>query len=445
MTPVLIFEELRFPIEALFAALVFLLPFAEKKTHFRIKIVISFTLFMLFALLYFPIFKSKFAPSHYEFLGLWYPFIAFFPLFFSKINFKIGWCDAIFMTVSTFTLQNIVYVILHEFLARILFPSIREHLFVYILLSIIFCVFIYSIAYHLFSKNLSKSKHQLFEDTPRNIIFYMIFFFIIIVFLLHYQNLFENISDPYATNSWLLSLFLCIFILVIQFSLYRSQSFTYENALLEQILRNNDRYYHMSKESIEIINRKCHDLKHQIKVLSLINEQDRHSFIQETKEKINFYQNLVHSENEVINTILSEKGLFCEEKNIFLSSSVDNINTDFMKVTDLYAMLGNAIDNAIEYVDQYNDAEMRIISFRLSEKNNFINIQVVNPYRGPTYLPGILPSSSKNPDYHGFGLKSIQYLAKKYNGCMEISTADSQFTLHITLPTPFTKIKAEPK
>ena len=35
--------------------------------------------------------------------------------------------------------------------------------------------------------------------------------------------------------------------------------------------------------------------------------------------------------------------------------------------------------------------------------------------------------------YHGFGLRSIRYLAQKYGGHMELSDADGLFTLQIML------------
>lgn len=38
--------------------------------------------------------------------------------------------------------------------------------------------------------------------------------------------------------------------------------------------------------------------------------------------------------------------------------------------------------------------------------------------------------------FHGYGLKSIRYIAEKYHGNVEISTKGNVFTLQIVLPTP---------
>lgn len=107
-------------------------------------------------------------------------------------------------------------------------------------------------------------------------------------------------------------------------------------------------------------------------------------------------------ENDVINTILAEKGLLCEEKKMEPGCSIDHVKPDFIKVADLYALPGNAVNN---------------------------------PYAGPALPAGALPSATKaDRGNHGFGLRSIRYPAIKYNGWLELSTADSMFPLQIMLP-----------
>ena len=436
ITPVLVLEELRFPIEILSAALVYLLPFAEQKERFQKKAAGWFVFFTLFSLLYFPIFLDKESPRFWMLQGVWYFLFAVCPVFYAKLCFEIGWCDALFLNISSFATQNIVYSFVNQYLARIAFPQLRVYLPLYVLISLLVCALVYGLVYRLFASHLVRCNGRIFEDTPKNLLFYCVLFGMTIVCLFYYQNLFDNTEGVYAVTSWMPGLLYSVLMLTIQYSLFRVQSFSTENEVLEQMLRSSERYYEMSKESIAIINRKCHDLKHQLKILSMVSEEDRQRYIDEAREDLAFYQQLVHSENPVINTILAEKGLFCEERGISLSCSADDVKLDFISVTDLYAMLGNALDNAIEYVDTLGEKEQRMISFRISEKGGFLNLQVINPYAGPQIPAGELPKSTKEKDiaYHGYGLKSIRYLAKKYGGGMEISTGDGLFTLQITLP-----------
>lgn len=176
----------------------------------------------------------------------------------------------------------------------------------------------------------------------------------------------------------------------------------------------------------------CNHVKN---IMTTASETERQAYIQEAQKDIIFYQQMVHSENDVVNTILAEKGLFCDEHQIHLSCSVDGVDLSFFRVADLYVILGNAIDNAIEYVEKFEDAKMRVIHFRIHQKNQFISIQINNPYVGASFSKSKLPQSTKpDSENHGFGLKSIQYLTKKYHGCMEISTNDNMFTLQLMIP-----------
>jgi len=102
-------------------------------------------------------------------------------------------------------------------------------------------------------------------------------------------------------------------------------------------------------------------------------------------------------------------------------------------------LLGNAIDNAIEYTNKQTDEKLRSISLRINKNNNFVGIQISNPlsYEDSLKLSSI---TGKNIDTtkadklnHGFGLKNIEYLSQKYNGNMEYFACDGVFTLQIVL------------
>ena len=43
-------------------------------------------------------------------------------------------------------------------------------------------------------------------------------------------------------------------------------------------------------------------------------------------------------------------------------------------------------------------------------------------------------TTKKDKDFHGFGMKSIQYAAQKYNGQMSIHTENNIFVLRISIP-----------
>ena len=105
-------------------------------------------------------------------------------------------------------------------------------------------------------------------------------------------------------------------------------------------------------------------------------------------------------------------------------------------VKDICAIFGNALDNAIECVSQFDDPEKRLVTMSLFRKNQFLMIQFENYTDTPLKLgSNQLPLTTKdNHLYHGYGLKSIQAAAQKYGGSMTLQSKDNWFTLSVLIP-----------
>ncbi len=435
MSPVYVFEEMRLPLELLAAALLFLLPYAERKPHFVLRAVLGFLAATLFSLLFFPIFLDKDTPR-FMFLSLpWYILVGLCAAVYAKLCFRISWCDAFYFNIAAFLTQNVVYCIYHCFLARVLFPALRTMLPLYILGAALASAAVFIPVYFWFRKPLKAANGTLLQNSRYVRLGLIGLTLVMLICVFFYQGAFENRTSVYDTLAWLSGIVISIFLLVIIYSVLIGMTRIREQAILENMLKSSERYYEMSKEHIAIINRKCHDLKHQLKALERADDADRAEYIREVRESVDFYQHLVYTDNEALNTILAEKGLFCREKNIAFNCAVDDVDLSFSRLPDLYAILGNAIDNAIEYVETQTDPTLRSISLRIIRQSLFIGIQVTNPYVGASLDDTELPKTHKaNAAEHGFGLKSIRFLAEKYGGSMEFSTAGGLFTLQILLP-----------
>ena len=105
--------------------------------------------------------------------------------------------------------------------------------------------------------------------------------------------------------------------------------------------------YTVSQETIDIINRKCHDLKHQIRTLQTMQESpERDAYFAEAERAIMIYDTRIDTGNKALNTVLMEKGLYCQSHDIQLTCMPSGDSLDFMQVADIYALFGNALDNA---------------------------------------------------------------------------------------------------
>lgn len=193
--------------------------------------------------------------------------------------------------------------------------------------------------------------------------------------------------------------------------------------------------YEMSRESIEIINRKCHDLKHQVAALKHIHDPERREEVLDSLQSaVMIYDAALETGNEILDTVMTEKSLICTKYEIALSCIADGKQLAFLDPVDLYTLVGNALDNAIEATLSLPLAE-RLIRLRIQEKSGLVFLQVENPYRGMLELRDGLPLTSKVDKYnHGYGLKSIRDIVEKYHGFLNLETEGGLFVLRLSFP-----------
>lgn len=207
---------------------------------------------------------------------------------------------------------------------------------------------------------------------------------------------------------------------------------------MEQVLQNQYAQYQQSKESVDLINRKYHDLKHQIAVLRAEPDAGRRGrYLDEMEQDIKSYEAQNKTGNPVLDTILTSKSLYCIRQGVTLTSVVDGSLLDFMDVMDLSAIFGNALDNAIESVMRVEDPEKRLIHVTVSARKGFTLITFENYFEGELSFAGQLPVTTKGDrGFHGYGLKSIRYVAEKYGGSMTVQAEEQWFKLNILFPRP---------
>lgn len=434
-----VFEELSFIWELLAAEYVLLLPFARRKTGSRALLLTGIPAFSLLSFGFFilrDLHEAGALPqvlSQYTFM-LWYILLALLTMLFARACFHLTVSDALYICIAGYSLRHIVYVLIHELLARVLWPELPDILALYVLIDLVACAALLALVYLCFAPQLRMCGGQMFPDTPRTIVTHVVLLAVLMFCTFSCQHVFESWEGEQALGAQM-GLAVALLMLCLQYGSLRAVRVGQERATIEQMLRDSANHYALTREIIEHINRSCHDLKHSLNALKTVSEEERQSYIEAAEQNVERYHHLVHTDNEVLNTVLAGKSLYCDSKKIRLSTAVDSLKLPQLEIPDLCALLGNAIDNAIECVDHFEDSERRIISLTIRKQNAFVCIQTNNYCDAVLELESGLPRTTKaDKAGHGFGLKSIRYLAEKYGGWMCVSVQDHIFILQIMLP-----------
>lgn len=249
---------------------------------------------------------------------------------------------------------------------------------------------------------------------------------------------------PASDRSWQLlvciyNILCCIIIFYIHMSMVKKQNAEYEKEVISELFRQYQKNYRVQEESIQLINRKCHDFKHRIRMFASGQGIADKEAVEELSDLISIYDTSIRTGNDALDIILTEKSLLCREKGITLTCLADGKSISFMKSGEVYALFGNILDNAIEAVMNVDDRDKRCINLHVTRKSGIIAISSDNYFQGElAFTADGLPKTTKAADgNHGFGMKSIRALAESYGGMLYVTADDHIFRMSIVIPDNF--------
>lgn len=255
------------------------------------------------------------------------------------------------------------------------------------------------------------------------------------------NNVFGNISRVYEDMSVspeltilnkIFFLTCTVFVVLLATEILRQNKLSQDLLITEQLLFQEKHQYEVTKESIETINMKCHDLKRRLSNLEgRLDEQE----LADLKQAIEIYDSNIKTGNQILDVVLYEKQLLCEHHQIRFSRTGDGKLLSFLTPSHLYSLVGNALDNAIEAAKQLEDREKRLIDLAVFSENQKITVEVANYFSGKLKDADGIPQTTKpDADRHGYGMMSMKYVAEQYGGSMEIETVNDLFVLRVVLP-----------
>ncbi len=229
------------------------------------------------------------------------------------------------------------------------------------------------------------------------------------------------------------NLLCCGLVLFLLFEMPRRRAAERELSVLKTVRHLEKEKYAESKENVELINLKVHDLKHFLHSRGgALNEGE----MRELEELTEIYDSAYRTGSEALDVVLMQKSLVCRAKSIRLSVIADGGSLSVMSDADVYSMFGNILDNAVEAAERLPE-DVRQIGLNVRRAGNFVALTAYNGYDGEIKFENGMPVTAKEDKaYHGFGLRSIRRTAEKYGGTMRIECDGGVFCVKILIPLP---------
>ena len=340
---------------------------------------------------------------------------------------------ALFCATSGYTLQNLANIVAGT--VHTLLPGVSElPLYTYLDLVVPYVV-VYAVAWCVYVRRIERDGLDLIAPQAMLAMMAVVIFAVIAYDAVVKQNMQGLLEDWLYVCVRLSNLMLCGLVLALEYELLYGRRMRAEVVAVTQFMEAEKEQYRISKETIDAINLKCHDIRHQIRQLGEGAGNVSPAVLDDIEREVVVYDAAVRTGYEPLDVILTEKGLTCQREGITLTCLADGSCLSFMAPTDLYSLMGNALDNAIEAAGAVADPERRSVSVMVRRSGDMAAIHVENYFEGTRSFKNGLPQTTKaDKANHGFGSRSMRLVTERYGGVMHARAEDGVYHLNVALP-----------
>lgn len=215
----------------------------------------------------------------------------------------------------------------------------------------------------------------------------------------------------------------CLTLMYLQTELFKKAAMQKEMDTLNLLYERQRQQYQIARQNVQIINRRCHELKVQIADLRRLGaDKALQQSLDEAETAARLYDAGANTGNEVLDVVLTEKTLLCESRKIQLNAVADGSCLKHFEPSDLYALFANALDHAIESAVNIQQQERRVIDLLVCVRQNFVVINVISPERE------VQMGDNRTLNYE---VKVIKRIVQKYKGTLTTETKNGFFAIKI--------------
>lgn len=341
--------------------------------------------------------------------------------------FQTSLAQAFFFTTFAYTGQHLLYW-LKVLLEISFFPSGRE--LRYYAISFLMMAAVCLLFYFVFVRRYEKE--NLTERNDKSLLLFSLFMLLVVNVLSQFSQ--NVLGETQVVAVCLYGILSCILLLLVQFRIFEQSRTQREKEIAEQLLYASEKQQHLFKESLDVINLKCHDLKHQIAALKKIDcPEERRAVIEEVEGAIIICDAVAKTGNETLDVVLTEKSLQAEKYGIRLACIADGKLLHFLSTAELASFFGNLLDNAIESVKDA-EPEKRDVFFSVEKKGEHVWIHEENWCGTKLDFRDGFPVTQRGRDFHGFGVLSLRLIADKYRAELRMEQRGEIFYVDALFP-----------
>ena len=260
----------------------------------------------------------------------------------------------------------------------------------------------------------------------------ILFVDVILSFIVTYYM--ENLLDIVGqTVIYLYRLMTTLFVYVVLYSVLGKRLAEHELEAVESLWEQDRRNFEFSRENIDLINMKVHDLKHQIRKLKEGGGSIDGTYLAELENSVTIYDHSLQTGCEALDLLFAENSVYLAGHKIRLSVIADGEALSFMSNADIYSLFGNALHNAIEALAGIEE-EKRVIRMAVRRQGNMVSVHAENYCEGVQFGQDGLPKTQKGERGHGYGMRSMRMVAEKYGGFLTAEVRGNLFILDIVIP-----------
>lgn len=210
------------------------------------------------------------------------------------------------------------------------------------------------------------------------------------------------------------------------------------NAMEAELLKSQKAYY----DELEASQTETRQLKHDMKNhLSVARTLLKNGQILRVQAYLTDLSGQLHSEamlfcqHPVLNAVLNAKYRLAQSAEIQCEFHLE-VGQD-MEIDDvsLCSLAANTLDNAIEACQAVPEPAQRWITLKSRCADGYFSYWIENSKAAPApKSDGKFVTRKKEKDAHGFGLRSVEAMVRKYDGTMDLSWDEETFSVTVLIP-----------